>query len=325
MAMEHARASFEAIGVSNRVAVARRDALDAALAIAREDVAALDLACSRFRNDSELVRLNRSGGRAVRVSPLLLDALRVALAAAEETGGLVDPTVGPALSALGYDRDFAVVVASPEPPSFRVVPASGWRSVELDAARSLVRLRRGTELDLGATAKAFAADRIAARIERETGSAALVSLGGDVAVSGAPDGGWPVRVTENSRDPGGPGQTVAIASGGLATSSTTVRRWRAGQVGMHHIIDPATGVPALEHWRSVSVAAPSCAVANTAATAAVLKGAAALPWLDSLGLPARLVHVDGSVARSASWPDEPTARSQPRPRAVAGAAATVPA
>ena len=297
-------ASFDAIGVTNQVTVTERDALRQALAIAQAEVAALDVACSRFRNDSELTRLNSAGGRATLVSPLFLAALQTALGAAEETEGLVDPTVGAAMRSIGYDRDFAVVVAHGPQPTFTLVPATGWRSVQVDAARQLVRLRPGTELDLGATAKAFAADRIAALIHEASGGDVLVSLGGDIAVRGTPPGNWPIRVTDDHRTRNGPSQTVAVAEGGLATSSTTVRRWRAGRTEAHHIVDPATGAPAAEHWRTISVAASSCVGANTAATAAVIKGAGAASWLEGQGLAARLVHQDGSVTCVGGWPQQ---------------------
>jgi thiamine biosynthesis lipoprotein len=296
-------ASFEAIGCLNQVTVVDEGSLPEALAIAQAEVAALDLACSRFRDDSELARLNEASGRPVKVSPLLLEAIRVALGAAQATDGLVDPTVGAAMRGLGYDRDFDVVVAAGTAPEFTLVPATGWRSVSVDGEHSTVRVPRGTELDLGATAKALGSDRIAAAVADATGADVLVSLGGDIAVRGAPEGGWPIRVTDDSRGaPDGPGQTVAISAGGLATSSTTVRRWRAGTAEVHHIVDPATGRPAAEHWRTVSVAADSCVGANVASTAAILKGAAALPWLQGLGVAARLVHVDGTVERTSTWP-----------------------
>jgi thiamine biosynthesis lipoprotein ApbE len=294
----YASASFDAIGVENRVVVRDPAALAAALDIARSEVRSLDLACSRFRDDSELAAVNAGAGQPVAVGGLLLAALQGALWAAAATDGLVDPTVGAALRGLGYDRDFDVVVRGPSAPSFTLVPATGWRSVAVDAVRRTVRVPRGTELDLGATAKAFAADRIARIVRRETASDVLVSLGGDVAVCGAPDGGWPVRIADAAAD----GPTVAIAVGGLATSSTARRRWRAGGRELHHIVDPATGVPAAEHWRTVSVAASSCLDANAAATAAIVKGAAAVSWLERLGLPSRLVRADGAVATTCGWP-----------------------
>jgi len=295
-------AAFEAIGVTCQVTVTDVEALSDALRIARHEVDALDEACSRFRDDSELSRLNDRGSSMV--SPLLFAAIETALTGAAKSDGLVDPTVGNAMRAIGYDRDFDVLVRTDVVANFRLVPASGWRSVAVDPEHSIVRLRRGTELDLGATAKAFAADRIARAAHETTGVGVLVSLGGDIAVAGAPPpDGWPVRVTDDHRGSDGEGQTVSIREGGLATSSTTVRRWRAGNVEMHHIVDPATGAPADETWRTVTVAAASCVDANTAATAAILRGTTAPVWLDALGLSARLVQPDGTVVRTSGWPD----------------------
>jgi FAD:protein FMN transferase len=296
--------SFDAIGCTNEITVLDRTAVDTALEIAWTHVAAIDFTCSRFRDDSELAQLNATGEAVV--SRLLLEAVDVALAAAETTGGAVDPTVGAALRSLGYDRDFDFVVRAGANPSFALVPATGWRSVQVDRERSTVRLRPGTELDLGATVKALAADLIAADVHRETSSPVLVSLGGDIAVAGDPPaGGWPVFVTDDHRRRrGSAGQVVAIDGGGLATSSTTVRRWRAGRSEHHHIVDPRTGASAPEVWRTVSVAAPSCVDANVAATAAIVLGSVAPGWLAARGLPARLVHRDGSVATASGWPAE---------------------
>jgi thiamine biosynthesis lipoprotein len=170
--------------------------------------------------------------------------------------------------------------------------------VQINRVAGAVRAPRGVELDLGATAKAFAADRAARDASRTAGSGVLVSLGGDVAVSGrGPEGGWPVRVTDDHAARfRAEGQTVSVVSGGLATSSTTVRRWRSGGHDLHHIFDPATGRPAGSVWRTVSVAAATCVDANTASTASIVRG--------ELGLPARLVHVSGQVVRVAGWPVE---------------------
>jgi thiamine biosynthesis lipoprotein len=162
----------------------------------------------------------------------------------------------------------------------------------------------GVELDLGATAKAFAADQGAARAAAVVGGGILVSLGGDVAVAGtAPESGWPVLVTDDhAAGPDAPGETIGIATGGLATSSTTVRRWRRGDEVLHHIIDPAVGRPAATCWRTVSVAAASCVDANIASTASIIRGESAPRWLAERGLAARLVRVDGEVVRVGGWP-----------------------
>src|SRR5207245_9996983 len=121
---------------------------------------------------------------------------------------------GAAMRGIGYDRDFDVVVAAGGRAAFALVPASGWRSVRVDAERALVTLHRGTELDLGATAKAFAADRIAEAAAEATDPARPVRLGGDIAVRGDLEGGWPVRVTDDHRDTGGGGRAAGIREGG---------------------------------------------------------------------------------------------------------------
>jgi thiamine biosynthesis lipoprotein len=289
------------------VAVTDPRARDDALAAVTAELAAVDAACSRFREDGELTRLVRAGGRRVEVSPLLRDALAAALAAARATDGLVDPTVGRTLRLAGYDATFRVVAAR-DPTGFRArfARVPGWQAVELDEATSTARVPSGVELDLGSTAKAFAADRCAARALAAAGCGVLVSLGGDVAVAGEPpDAGWPVGIAD-AHDAGRDAvqTTVAIRAGGLATSSTSVRRWRSGSRLLHHIVDPRTGEPADTCWRIVSVAARSCLDANVASTAAVVLGRDAPAWLEARALDARLVGGSGEIATTGRWPAE---------------------
>ena len=295
---------FRALGTSAVVAVTDGGARDEAALLLALEVDAIDHACSRFRDDSELAVVNAAAGDWVDVSPLFLAALDIALTAARTTDGLVDPTIGRALRVLGYDRDFASVAADGGPLRVRVARTAGWRAVDIDHAARRVRVPRGVELDLGATAKAFAADRAADRIARMTGSGVVVSLGGDCAIAGhAPAGGWTIRVTDRHDAPAdAPGATVALTEGGLATSGTTARRWTRGGRELHHVIDPSTGWSAAPVWRTVSVAAPRCVDANVAATAAIVLGEGARPWLEALGLPARLVAPDGTVIGLAGWP-----------------------
>jgi thiamine biosynthesis lipoprotein len=299
-----ASSSWRALGTQVSVFVTEPAVLPEAEALVREELVEIDLACSRFRDDSELARVNRAAGRWTAVSSLFLTSLRVAVRAARVTDGDVDPTVGRALRVAGYDRDFAEVRGR---PSRRVsfVATPGWRSVGVDERRGAVCVPRGVELDLGATAKALAADRAATRAAAQTGTGVLVNLGGDMAAAGDPPlGGWPVRVTDDHAAAfDTPGQTVSIASGGLATSSTTVRRWAAGSERLHHILDPRSGRPVPVIWRTVSVAARSCVDANIASTAAIVRGDAAPAWLESVGMPARLVAADGSVLRIGAWPE----------------------
>jgi thiamine biosynthesis lipoprotein len=182
-------------------------------------------------------------------------------------------------------------------------PAPGWWRIGFDARERLVCVPRGVGVDLGATAKAWAADQAAQRIHDTFGCSTLVSLGGDVAVCGSgPDGGWTVSVGEDHRRTSqGADSVVTIGDGGLATSSTTCRRWRRGNVMHHHIVDPRTGASAEPLWRAVSVAAATCADGNAAATAAVVLGAAAPDWLEARGLPARLIGSDW-IVRTSGWP-----------------------
>jgi FAD:protein FMN transferase len=300
---------FRALGTTAIVAVTDRSARDEARSLLTDELDSIDHACSRFRDDSELARLNASPGEWRAVSPLFLAALDVALTAASTTDGLVDPTIGRALRILGYDRDFASVAPDGSPLRVRVERIAGWRAIDVDAAGRRVRVPRGVELDLGATAKAFAADRAAIRIAAATGAGVVVNLGGDCSIAGPPpEGGWTIRVTDRhdiaADDRSVPGATIALASGGLATSGTTARRWMRGGRALHHLVDPSTGWPKDSVWRTATVAAPTCVDANVASTAAILLDAHASRWLETRGLPARLVTVDGSVVVSGGWPAE---------------------
>lgn len=305
MTRTQSRARFPALGGTAIVAVADPGQLAGARGVVEETVAAFDLACSRFREDSELARVNAvAGGQPVPVGPLLLEAVMASLRAARLTDGDVDPTIGAALIALGYDRDFDSLGVR---RSVRIAAVPGWRTVRVDAENATIRLGRGVKLDLGATTKALAADRAAAVARRQVGCGVLVGLGGDIAIAGsAPEDGWRVWVTDDHRsdvgEPGHPGQWITLRSGGLATSSTAVRRWRAGDQAVHHLIDPGTGACTRGIWRTVSVAAGSCLDANIASTAAIVRGERAAPWLESLWLPSRLVDVDGRVVHLAGWP-----------------------
>jgi thiamine biosynthesis lipoprotein ApbE len=313
-------AAWRALGMLIQLGVTDPANLAAARELLADDLAALDLACSRFRPDSELVAVGNAARSApgpvtIPVSALLAEAVEVSLRAAELTDGDVDPTVGGVMAALGYDRDFAELQAAetltPEgagPGAVTVRTIPGWRSVSVDVAAGKLTVPAGVQLDLGATVKGWAADCSAAKIADRLGCGVLVSLGGDTAVAGSPpeEAGWPIRVQDTTLpledSPDGPSQVVSIRSGGLATSSTAARRWHHGGDVLHHILDPRTGLPAAPVWRTVSVAAATCADANTAATAAIIRGHRAPAWLASLNLPARLVSVEGEITAVSGWP-----------------------
>lgn len=276
------QARFAALGTGVTVVVTDPAQTAGSALEVQNELAAIDAACSRFRSDSELEVANRAHGHQVAVGPLLAEAIDVALRAARLTEGDVDPTVG----------------AGPGNPD-----GPGWTAVRFNRRWGTLQVPPGVRLDLGATARALAADRAAARVAAATGGGVLVRIGSDVATAGpAPAGGWPVRIADrHPASPVTPGPVVRIDSGGLATS-----RARAG-AGLRRVAGPATGRPAEVVWRAVTVAATSCVDADAASAAAITRGERASAWLASLGLTARLVRPDGRVELVGGWPDRAAA------------------
>lgn len=288
-----------------RLVTSEERALPAAKRLVDHELQAVELAASRFRRDSEVSRLARAGGRPVRVSPTLLALAEAAVAAAVVTDGACDPTVGTALERLGYGQDLEGVdrVVPLARGTLRLVerPAPGWRRIGIDRAAGTLTVPADVMLDLGATAKAWAADRCARVVADELGTGALVSLGGDVATAGpAPTGGWAVSVQDLPDDPAA---LVALPSGwALATSSTRKRRWRIEGRELQHILDPATSLPVVPHWSSATVAARSCVLANAWSTTALVAGPHAPGLLARAQVQARLLGLRGDLTFVGGWP-----------------------
>ena len=298
--VRHGTATWRALGTYVHLSTSDESALEPAQQIAARLLEDVDRTCSRFRQDSDLVRANAGAGSWTNVDPLLLKAIGAAIEAAEQTGGLVDPTLGHALVAVGYDRDISLVLAESSDPAGVPVPAraGAWRDIQRDLAGAVL-VPHGSALDLGATAKAWAADLIVAAIAAELDGTVVLSLGGDVAVAGP--GGWPVAITETIDDPAG-AEVVHLPYGGLATSSTAARRWIRDGVIRHHLIDPRSGEPTSGRWRTVTATGATCLAANTATTAAIVLGDRALTWLGDRDIPARLVSTSGRIVRTDRWP-----------------------
>jgi thiamine biosynthesis lipoprotein len=298
--------SIRAIGTTATVVVQDPNGANAAERILRADLEAIDLACSRFRNDSELTMVHDHAGAAVRVSALLFHALEVAYSVAERTHGAVDPTVGNAINALGYDEDLSVVQLRAATPPKSLGSVVGFMHLHLNSARRTVRIPRGVRLDLGSSAKALVADRSAAHIAEYLRSGVLVSIGGDVAVAGNPPaGGWAVGIDVDSSTPADDVKhVVAIRSGGIASSSTAVRTWMSGTRRVHHIIDPTSGDCVSPYWKLVSAAGNSCVAANAVSTAAIVWGRTAFQHLNRFDQSVRMVRHDGRVVCINGWPEE---------------------
>ena len=237
---------------------------------------------SRFLPESELTAVNAAAGRPTVVSAGFADMLSRSLALAAETGGLVDPTVGGALQALGYTRDLAALGDDPAPAA-RPAPAPGWRSIGL--AGRVLSMPAGCALDLNGIVKSATVDDAAALLDGD----GFVSAGGDLAVRG---------LTTVALPGGG---AVSVVHGGIATSGTTKRRWRRAGETHHHLVDPATGRSAASPWEAVTASGGTCVAADVAARAAFLAGDDGPGWLDRRGIPGRFVAVLGTITVNGSW------------------------
>ena len=296
---------FSIWGTSGTLGVTDSSVLVEARAILDEVIRNIDHAANRFRGESELLHVNaRSGSGPIPVSAIFLDLLGQSAWAYEETQHACDPTIIDALIANGYDRDFDELVDLGSGP--HAMPSPGMDGIEIDYSNSTITLPPGVHLDFGATAKARASDVAAERIAQECGVGCLVSLGGDMRVEGpSPADGWMVGITQSTR-PGSADvvdDVVALHSGALASSSSTVRQWKANGEQRHHIIDPSTGMSAQTPFSLVSVVAPTCVEANAFATASIIWGDDAFFALPQRGLPLRALLFDGSVERGGGWPE----------------------
>lgn len=291
--------SWTAWSCTVRLTVEDPAVLDAACSSLEVLMDRVDRAASRFRPDSELAEVNNRAGSMVPVSRLLIELVDVALVAAAMSGGAVDPTVGAAVLAAGYDDDIETVRRRLPQPMLKAGPVVGWQQVQLNRTLGLIGVPPGVALDLGATAKAWTADRAALVLSKRYGCAVLVEIGGDLRAAGTPPEPWVIQVSERA---GEPGVAVTLDHGGLTTSTRTVRRWPVTGGFAHHVIDPRTGQPADGPWRTATVWAPTAVRANTFSAALVATGEAALGRLALAGHPARLIAENGEVTELAGWP-----------------------
>lgn len=262
--------------------------------------AAWERRLSRFRPDSELSRLSRSGGAPVRVSPALAGALGAALGAARLSGGLVTPMALAALEAAGYDRPFAQLAPELAGQAHPPLAPADWRQLQLDPTARTVALPAGARLDLGGTAKGWAAAEAARRLSSV--GPALVDAGGDIVVSGprADGGPWPIAIASPFDDAAEPLGLLLLSAGAVATSGRDYRRWRQGGEERHHLIDPRTGRPADTDVLAATVVAGDAVSAEAAAKAALILGSrAGMAWIEARpGLAALLTLADGRVLHS---------------------------
>ena len=296
---------FSVWGTSATLAVTGTQHLAEARAILDDVLSATTTAASRFDSDSEISRLNAKGS--VAASPWFLSLLHQALRAFELSDGLCDPTIAPSLISLGYDQDFDALTASDEAiPATN--PAPGWSAITI-GDDGTVTLAEGAGIDLGATAKAAAADAAATTIATQLGCGVLVDLGGDLRIAGpAPQGGWAIGMAKSAKSAVAErdiDEVVALAAGAMTSSSSIVRTWQRDGTTLHHIIDPRTGRSAQTPWAMASVVAANAVDANALSTAAIIWGEDAIFELAQRSTQARLLRHDGSIERVGGWV-EPT-------------------
>jgi thiamine biosynthesis lipoprotein len=295
--MEVAEHRFRVMGSEAHVIVVAgrdRSIFDALTAAARAYLDHLEQRWSRFLPDSDITRINLSSGRPVLVDTDTMTLFATMLEAWRLTHGGFDPTVLPAVIAIGYRASID------DPLRCTRLPADdlrlgGMGEIDIDLDRRAVTVPAGVVVDAGGIGKGLAADLTVARLLADGADGALVSIGGDLAMAGTPpDGdGWPISV-ERPDPADGVLCTLAVSGGGAATSSTRSRRFTIGGQHRHHLIDPVAGGPATTDLASVTVIARSGWLAEAHATAALLSGSAnVIDYLDGHELTGIAVPLDG--------------------------------
>jgi thiamine biosynthesis lipoprotein len=270
---------------------------DGAALDAQHRLDALEARWSRFLPDSELSRLNATAGTPVVVSQRTFDLIARAVDAWRRTDGRFDPTVLDAVEAAGYDRSFEAVARDDAAPAAPAAPAPGCGGIELDRLVRVVRLPRGVRLDLGGIGKGYAADLVALELRDRGCAGVCVNLGGDLRALGEPPDDAPAWLVAVEDPSGGDGLgELALLEGGVATSTRLQRAWRRGGRDLHHLVDPATGVPASSGLMSVTVLAAETWWAEVLAKAAFVAGPSdGARLVRDAGATGLLVRDDGRV------------------------------
>jgi thiamine biosynthesis lipoprotein len=268
--------------------------------LARERLLRWHQRFSRFEPGSELSRLNSDGRETVPISPLMTRILRAGLDAAHSSGGLVDITLHDQLIAAGYAADLPIPV---KPATGRhdergalANPAARWRLIEVDHSAGTVTRPPGLRLDVNGIAKGVFADELGSLLARF--DAYVVDCAGDLRLGGAAA----VKRTVNIARTTG---SFELAAGGVATSGIERRSWiDASGRHAHHLLDPATGLPAFTGIVQATALAPTAAEAEWRSKAALLSGPVlAARWLAHGGT---VVLEDGTSRRYAAPAPAPT-------------------
>ena len=260
----------------------------------------LDSVLSATKEDSDISRLNQSGGQPVEVAAWTGELLSQALALCEVTGGALDVTAYPAVKAWGFTTEEHRV---PPPGELAELAANiGYAAVKVE--KNAVILPAGMELDLGAAAKGYAGDLLAQNVRANGISSALLDLGQSTiaAVGGKPDGSpWRIGL----QDPNGDGYfaVIELTDMAIGTSGGYQRYFEQDGVTYWHILDPRTAAPARSGLTSVTVVSSSALVCDGLSTALFVMGLeeGAQFWRDhpELDFEAVFMTEDGSIYHTA--------------------------
>jgi FAD:protein FMN transferase len=267
---------FRAMGSDCHVVVVggRGELLD----LAARRIADLEQRWSRFLPASEVSMMNGLAGVETVVSWETFELVARAIDAWRDTGGAFDPTVLTALAAAGYDRSFELMASLGDAVPEAALPAPGCSGVVLDECRGSVLMPGGVAFDPGGIGKGLGADIVTRELIEAGASGAMVNLGGDLSCAGTGPGNAPWSV--GIADPFALDldvATVAIGTGGVATSTTLRKTWVRGGRRLHHLVDPSSGRPMRGPYVAVTVLAACAWRAEAAAKAVMACGRSAWP------------------------------------------------
>ena len=294
-ATEEAREEFFAMDTKMTVKVYGEGAPEAARE-AKERLLALDALWSATREGSDIARLNGGAGEAIALSPKTMRLLRMSEEVREETKGALDVTLAPLLQLWGFTGGVHRVPTAEEIEAARALTGAG--KLKLDEAAGTARLEKGSSVELGAVAKGYAGELVAAELKSRGVRSAILDLGGNIEVIGAREGGAPWRIGLRNPFGGALLGTVAVTDAAVVTSAID-QRFFTDEAGNRywHILDPATGKPAASGLASATVVASSGGRADALSTALFVMGAerAAAFWRERQDFEMVLVGMDGHV------------------------------
>lgn len=266
----------------------------AALQEAEECIQQVEGLWSVTDEDSEIYQANHSGGQPVTVSEETAQIISFALEMAQRTGGALDPTIYPVLTAWGFTTDSKQVPSQQQ--IAQLLEQVGYDRIQLNGTELTVP--DGMELDLGAVGKGYTADLVTEILRRHGVTSALISLGGNIqAIGSRPDGSdWRlgIRAPWESGNLG----VLTVSDAAVVTSGGYENYFDDEQGNIYwHILDPSTGYPADSGLQSVTIVGREGKMCDALSTALFVMGAQSAEqyWRENGGFEMLLVTDSGEI------------------------------